>query len=72
MKVILESVVKLQADLDVAHASNLGLESRAKFTEDQVALLQRQVLELQALAEDAQATSIRVAELEAELQETVT
>lgn len=71
MKETLDSVDKLQVDLDAAHASNLGLKSRAKSAKDQVALLQYQVLEFQAQAEKARATSTRVAKLEAKLQDTV-
>lgn len=48
IKETLESVDKLQADLNGALASNQCLKHRAKSTEDQVVLLQRQVLELQA------------------------
>lgn len=40
MKETLEFMDKLQVDLDAALASKLGLENRAKSTEDQVALLQ--------------------------------
>lgn len=40
MKETLESVDKLQTDLDTAFASNLGLEDRVKSTEDQAAMLQ--------------------------------
>lgn len=54
MKETLESMDKLQANLELAFASNLGLEgeaksTKAKSTKDQVALLQRQVLELPLL-----------------------
>lgn len=70
MKEILESVDKFQVDLNAALASNLGLENRAESAENQVALLQHQVLELQALTKGAGARA-RVIELEVELQETM-
>lgn len=50
MKEILESMDKLQMDLNEANASKLGLENRAESTEDQMAILQRQVQELQSQA----------------------
>lgn len=71
MKETLELVDKFQADLDEANASKLVLENRERSAEDQVALLHRQVLELQAQAEGAQVASTKVVELEAEMQETV-
>lgn len=71
MKEALELVDKFQADLNATLTSNLNLEGRAKSVEDQVALFQCQVLELQTQAQEAQATSTRVAELETELKETV-
>lgn len=39
MKETLESVDKLQIDLDQANTSKLALENRAKAAEDQVAML---------------------------------
>lgn len=48
MKETLESMDKLQADLDATLPSKLSLKNRAKSVDDQVALLQPQVLELQA------------------------
>lgn len=45
---------------------------KPQFTEDQVFLLQRQVSKLHTQAYRAQATSTRIAELKAELKETVT
>lgn len=71
MKETMEFVNKLQAKLSEANASKLTFESREKAGEDQVALLHRQVLELQAQAEEARAAFIRVVELEAELQDTM-
>lgn len=71
MKETLESVDKLQIDLDQANTSKLALENRAKAAEDQVAMLQRQVQELQSQVEENWATSTRIIELEAELQETL-
>lgn len=67
MKETLELVDKLQAELDEAHACKLVLENRTKTAEDQVSLLHRQVLDLQAQADEVWATSTRVIELEAEL-----
>lgn len=53
MRETLESMDKLQADLNEALTSNLGLEHRVKSAEDQVVLLQHQVLELHAQANKA-------------------
>lgn len=71
MKETLEFVDKLRVDLDEAIALKEGLENWAKSGEDQVTLLQLQVLELQAQAEEVQAASTKVVELEAELKETM-
>lgn len=46
IKETLESVDKLQANLDEANTSKVALENRAKTVEDQVVILQRQVQEL--------------------------
>lgn len=50
MKETLESMDKLQANLDKENNSKLVLESQAKTIEDQVAILQCQVQELQSQA----------------------
>lgn len=71
MKKTLESMDKLQADLDEAFTFNLGLENQTKFAGDQVALLQYQVSNLQAQAEGARTVSMKVAELLMELKEIV-
>lgn len=71
MKETMEFVNKLQAKLSEANASKLTFESREKAGEDQVALLHRQVLELQAQAEEAPTASSIVAEFEVEFQEMV-
>lgn len=71
MKETLGSMDKLQAELNEANTCKVVLENQGKTAKDQVALLHRQVLELQAQAEEARAASIRAAELETELQVTV-
>lgn len=71
MKETLESVDKLQADLDQANASKSTLKNRAKRAEDQVTMLQRQVQKLWSQAKESQAATSRVAKLEVELEETV-
>lgn len=71
IKETMEFVDKLQANLDAALTYNLDLENQAKSTKDQVALLQHQVVELQAQAKGARATSTRLVELEAKLKEIV-
>lgn len=71
MKETLELVDRLQAKLNETNTSKMVLENRAKTVKDQVALLLHQVLDLQAQAEEARATSMRVAELKAKLQATI-
>lgn len=71
MRETLESVDKIQADPSRALDSNRGLEYKAKSIEDQVVLLQRQVFELKAQVDKAQAAFARIVELEAELKEIV-
>lgn len=49
----------------------LAFENRAKTVENQVAILQWKVQEQQSQAQEKRATTDRITELEAELQETV-
>lgn len=65
MKEILESIDKLQADLDSTNAVNATLKNRAKIAKDQVANLQWQVQELQSQAQKNRATIDRIIDLEA-------
>lgn len=67
----LKSVDKLQANLDKANTSKLAFENRGRSAKDQVATLKRQVQELQSQAEKDRAATSRMAEMEAELEETV-
>lgn len=71
MKEKLESVDKLQADLNEANALKLASKNQAKITEDHVVILQCQVQELQSQVEQACATTYKVAELEVEFQDMI-
>lgn len=61
MKETLESVDKLQVDLDEANATKATLEGRATTTEDQVANLQQQAQDLQSQVQESQSTSDKIA-----------
>lgn len=69
MKGTLESVDKLQADLDKANAAQAALELKAKTTEDQMVQLQRQAQALPAKAKEKQATDDTFVELENEIKD---
>lgn len=71
MKEKLDSVDKLQANLDEANAAKANLENQEKAIENQVAELQQQVQTLQAQAQENRAATGKVAKLEMELEEVV-
>lgn len=67
MKETLDSIDKLQVDLDEANVAMLALENRATIAKDQVTILECKVQELQSQVEENQAISNRIVDLEAEI-----